>query len=333
MRVQDPVQRAEPASVLRPPIADLLAYDGVMSLNGIGGLLDRPGDIDDPCVRALLLFLHRHPRAVLTSERLALYVGYELSHVAKSLDGLIIRGLVTRVQRPTASAPMFVLVPDGLRVDQVLGDASNSPAASSDGVATISRPPDTVWEGLREGPVCVSCLARSASMPPVRVLSALAEIGQHTVIVEELGACAGCGVFGSTHATQAAVARPTDLSGSAILVVDDDEDTMDLYAWVLEQAGAIVQRATNMLEALNLLQQVEIDIVLTDMAMPGASGWDMLREVQMRAPGVPIVAVTGQLIPDSRALLDQGFAAALLKPIDLAHLVAVVNHLVHHERA
>ena len=207
-----------------------------------GGRVQAIGDGNDACDLDLLLFFHRHPRVVLTSERLALYVGHDVSHVAHSLDTLITSGLLTRRQRPSATASMYVLALDG-------------------------------------------------------------------------------------HATP-----PVDFEGFGILVVDDHEDTMDLYAAVLEQAGAIVQRATNLLEALNLFQQVRIGLVVTDIAMPGGSGWDVVRELRKHAPWVPFVAITGQLFPDGRELVDRGFAAALLKPIDPAELVAVVGHLIRQQR-
>ena len=79
-----------------------------MSPKRVGDLLDRTG-VSHPCDLELLLFFHRHPRAFLTSERLAVYVGYELAQVARSLDTLIAMSLVTRVSRPTTSARMYVL--------------------------------------------------------------------------------------------------------------------------------------------------------------------------------------------------------------------------------
>jgi hypothetical protein len=84
-----------------------------MSPKRVQDLLDRVRGVGDPCDLDLLLFFYRHPRAVLTSERLAVYVGYELSRVAKSLDTLIAAGLLTRVQRPTASARMYLLTDGG----------------------------------------------------------------------------------------------------------------------------------------------------------------------------------------------------------------------------
>ena len=86
-----------------------------MSPKRVRDLVGRIGGIKDPCDLDLLLFFYRHPRAVLSSERLALYVGYDLSQIAKSLETLIEGGLLTRMQRPTAGARMYVLAKDGPR--------------------------------------------------------------------------------------------------------------------------------------------------------------------------------------------------------------------------
>jgi hypothetical protein len=84
-----------------------------MSPRRVNDLLDRIVGVRDPCDLDLLVFFHRHPRAVLTTERLALYVGHELSQVAKSLETLIAAGLLARLQRPTGSARMYVLISSG----------------------------------------------------------------------------------------------------------------------------------------------------------------------------------------------------------------------------
>lgn len=65
------------------------------------------------CDLDLLMFLHRHPRALLTSEQLAAFVGYDIKHVAKSLDAFIDAGLLERTQNPMHAARMYLLVLDG----------------------------------------------------------------------------------------------------------------------------------------------------------------------------------------------------------------------------
>jgi DNA-binding MarR family transcriptional regulator len=66
----------------------------------------------------LLVFFHRHPCALLTGEQLVAYVGYDREQVAKSLDGLIEAGLLTRFQNPSHTARLYELkleaVPGGL---------------------------------------------------------------------------------------------------------------------------------------------------------------------------------------------------------------------------
>jgi predicted transcriptional regulator len=61
----------------------------------------------------LLLFFHRHPHCLLTSERLAAYVGYDLNQIARSLDLLSDAGLLKRSQNPTHAARMYVLQTPG----------------------------------------------------------------------------------------------------------------------------------------------------------------------------------------------------------------------------
>ena len=72
-------------------------------------LLGSIGILRHPCDLDLLLFFHRHPRAILTSERLAAYVGYDLNQLARSLDLLTDAGLLMRSQNPTHAARLYVL--------------------------------------------------------------------------------------------------------------------------------------------------------------------------------------------------------------------------------
>jgi hypothetical protein len=80
-----------------------------MSPKRMRDLLDRFPALRSPCDLDLLLFVYRHPRAVLPGERLALYVGHDNAEVAKSLDTLIAAGILTRVQGPTPSVRMYLL--------------------------------------------------------------------------------------------------------------------------------------------------------------------------------------------------------------------------------
>src|SRR2546426_9983671 len=85
-----------------------------MSTQNLRSMLDRIRGIRHACDLDLLLFFHRHPCALLTSEKLVAFVGYDRERVAKSLDGLIEAGLLTRSQNLSGAARLHVLDPRGL---------------------------------------------------------------------------------------------------------------------------------------------------------------------------------------------------------------------------
>jgi hypothetical protein len=82
-------------------------------------LLDRIGALKHTCDLDLLVFFARHPRALVTSEQLASWLGYELKRIAQSLDVLLDAGLLTRTQNPAHAARMYVFVVGGSNGDLV----------------------------------------------------------------------------------------------------------------------------------------------------------------------------------------------------------------------
>ena len=76
-------------------------------------LLFRAPVIQNACDLDLMVFLHRHPRTLLTSEQVSALVGYNLREVAKSIDAFIEVGLLERTaQQSMHAARMFVLLLD-----------------------------------------------------------------------------------------------------------------------------------------------------------------------------------------------------------------------------
>ena len=73
----------------------MLRSSGMMRVTHAEELLETAG-IQHPCDLDLLVFFHRHPHVLLTSEQLAARAGYDLKQVARSLDFLIARGLLRR---------------------------------------------------------------------------------------------------------------------------------------------------------------------------------------------------------------------------------------------
>ena len=76
-------------------------------------LLDRIGVLKHACDVDLLVFFARHPRALVTSEQLAAWLGYELKRIAESLETLLDAGLLIRTQNRAHAARMYVFVAGG----------------------------------------------------------------------------------------------------------------------------------------------------------------------------------------------------------------------------
>jgi hypothetical protein len=76
-------------------------------------LLARTPVIRGACELELLRFLRRHPRTLLTSEQIAVFVGYDMKQVAKSIEVFIEAGLLVRTKNRLHAARMYSLVLNG----------------------------------------------------------------------------------------------------------------------------------------------------------------------------------------------------------------------------
>jgi CheY-like chemotaxis protein len=104
------------------------------------------------------------------------------------------------------------------------------------------------------------------------------------------------------------------LVGIRVLVVEDHDDSRDMLEQVLQHLGALVVTSRSADEALVHLG--EVDVVVTDIAMPGHDGFWLLHEVRRRERPVPVIAVSGYSDLQERALREAAFAMVLRKPID-----------------
>ncbi len=124
------------------------------------------------------------------------------------------------------------------------------------------------------------------------------------------------------------------LANKQILVVDDDADSRDFVAFVLEQDGAEVIAVSSGYEALELLEQSKkLDILISDISMPGMDGYMLIRQVRSLTPEqggeIPAIALTAFARQyDQEQALASGFQIHLSKPIDSEKLVAAVERLL-----
>lgn len=116
-----------------------------------------------------------------------------------------------------------------------------------------------------------------------------------------------------------------------VLIVDDHDETLDLYDTLLSGQGYWVARAANGLEALEYAQDLQPDAVVTDVGLPGdMDGTDLIRE--LRADGklcnVPVLVVTGRSPRDLPSFAGLPISGLLLKPVAPETLVARVGDIL-----
>jgi len=120
-----------------------------------------------------------------------------------------------------------------------------------------------------------------------------------------------------------------ELTGLTVLVVDDQADARDLVRRVLEDCGAEVIAAGTAAEALSLVEARRPHVMITDVGMPEADGFELLRRVRAlgvdRGGRVPSIALTAFARSEDRTrALRAGFVVHVSKPVDPAELVATV---------
>lgn len=122
------------------------------------------------------------------------------------------------------------------------------------------------------------------------------------------------------------------LAGTRVLVVDDEVDARDALVGLLEHYGANVSSATSVSEAMTALGSSMPDVLISDLAMPGADGYELIRHIRQMpdAAGstVPALAVSGYGAPEHHEkALANGFQRHLRKPVSAAELVVEVARL------
>ena len=140
-------------------------------------------------------------------------------------------------------------------------------------------------------------------------------------------AAAGSRGYGQTGSP----ARSVSLHGVRVLVVDDEPDALTLLRESLEAAGATVTCAMSTGEACRAIDVGAPDVLITDLGMPDADGFELIRRVRTGQPrfrNLPAAALTAYARSEDRVrTLSEGFQLHLSKPIDPRELVAAVASL------
>jgi two-component system response regulator FlrC len=119
------------------------------------------------------------------------------------------------------------------------------------------------------------------------------------------------------------------MAKAQILIVEDDHDLREALVTTLELAKFRVREASDGHEALMRLAEAPVDMVVSDVNMPGLSGHELLSEVQRLYPGLPMMLITayGQ-ISHAVSAMQAGAIDYLVKPFEPQVLVDAVTKVV-----
>ncbi|MBN3898013.1 MAG: PAS domain S-box protein [Nostoc sp. NOS(2021)] len=125
-----------------------------------------------------------------------------------------------------------------------------------------------------------------------------------------------------------------DLNGVKVLLVDDERDTRELIAFILEQSGAVVTQAASALEALRIMPEFQPNLLLSDIGMPEVDGYMLMRQIRAMLPElggqIPAIALTayaGEV--DYQQAIAAGFGQHITKPVEPAKLLRAIANLMY----
>lgn len=120
------------------------------------------------------------------------------------------------------------------------------------------------------------------------------------------------------------------LNGLQVLIVDSDPDSRELLTMLLEVDGATTITTTSVGQALEVLEHVHPDLLISEIALPGEDGYSLMSKVKLlelkHRMKIPAIALTASdSVSDRARALAAGFCQYLAKPCDIEKLLAVVT--------
>lgn len=117
-----------------------------------------------------------------------------------------------------------------------------------------------------------------------------------------------------------------------ILIAEDEEDNYLLLEELLKDTGAVVLRARDGNEAIQIFKNKIIDLVLLDIKMPNINGYEALKEFKTIKKEVPIVVQTAYaMASEKNRIVEAGCDAYLTKPLEINHLLQVIDEFLGKE--
>lgn len=121
------------------------------------------------------------------------------------------------------------------------------------------------------------------------------------------------------------------LTGTKVLVLEDSDDSRELFGMVLRSRGCEVELAESVIQALELASSQQPDIVISDIGLPDIDGYEFVRRLrQMKGlERVPVIALSGYATEkDKRRSSEAGFDLHLAKPIEPDQIINSVHDVL-----
>ena len=129
--------------------------------------------------------------------------------------------------------------------------------------------------------------------------------------------------------------RPTNPRAKPhVLVVDDDRPMLYTFRAILEHFGYRASEATTPEEALAILRQGPVDVIISDLDLhSGITGEQLLREASRLQPPIGCMLMTGFALPETLDELDRRGVHVLFKPLEPTKLLSYIEELLHKKAA
>lgn len=125
---------------------------------------------------------------------------------------------------------------------------------------------------------------------------------------------------------------PSNLNGINILVVDDEVDSLELIAFILQQEGATTTTAASASAALESISKSTPDLIISDIGMPEIDGYELIKTVRAseKTKSIPAIALTAYASEvNQQQAISAGFQRHISKPIDTNIVVDMVVDLIN----
>ena len=122
------------------------------------------------------------------------------------------------------------------------------------------------------------------------------------------------------------------LKNWTVVAIDDEPDSLEVVSMILELHGASVVTASNGKEGIQLITELRPNLVITDLSMPGMSGWDLVKQINEGDRAlfdIPIIALTAHASEqDRRRAIASGFTNFISKPLNPENFARQVIQLL-----